>query len=134
MRSYGSRDRSECRKRVLLVGDTPDLRGLLEMVLRHASFDVMSASINSQAMEILEKFYPDILLTDCFLNGAGLMLAQVLRRSRPEMPIVVLSGGPVTAREILPETNVVLGKPVATSELLRTFLGFSNSIESEPAV
>ena len=107
-----------------MVEDTPDLKDLLEGVLRHAGFDVMSASTNSQAMEILEKFYPDILLTDCFLSGAGPMLAQVLRRSRPEMPIVVLSGDPVTARKMLPEANVVLGKPVATAELVQTLRGF----------
>jgi CheY-like chemotaxis protein len=87
------------------VEDAPELKDLLERVLRRAGFEVMAASTNSQAMEMLEKFYPDLLLTDCFLSGAGPMLAQVLRRSRPEMPIIVLSGDPETARTMLPEAK-----------------------------
>lgn len=113
--------------------DTPELKDLLERVLRHAGFDVMAASTNSQAMQMLEKFYPDILLTDCFLNGAGPIVAQVLRLSRPKMPIVVLSGDPLTAREILPEANVVLGKPISILELVQTLHGFCNSTEPEPS-
>jgi DNA-binding response OmpR family regulator len=119
--------------RILLVEDAPELKDLLERVLRRAGFEVMAASTNSQAMEMLEKFYPDLLLTDCFLSGAGPMLAQVLRRSRPEMPIIVLSGDPVTARTMLPEANVVLGKPVSTPELVQTLLEFCHSIESKPS-
>lgn len=120
-------------QRILLVEDTPELKDLLERVLRHAGFDVMAASTNSQAMEMLEKFYPDILLTDCFLSGAGPMVAQVLRLSRPEMPIVLLSGDPLIAREILQGANVVLGKPISILELVQTLLGFCDPIESEPS-
>jgi CheY-like chemotaxis protein len=97
-------------RRILVVEDTAELKQLFERVLRNAGFEVIAASTNSEAMEILEKFHPDLLLTDCFLSGAGPLLVQVLKQSRPELPIIVLSDDPVVARMALPDADAVLAK------------------------
>ena len=115
-----------------MVEDSPDLQHIFVRALSNAGFEVMTASTNSEAMNILEEFEPDIVLTDCFLAGAGPLMMSVLKESRPKLPVIVLSGDPEEARRLLPDADAVLGKPISLAELTHTVQHFMAAIEADP--
>ena len=114
-----------------MVEDSPDLQQIFTRVLTNAGFEVMTASTNSEAMIVLQEFEPDLVLTDCFLTGAGPLIASVLKESRPRLPVIVLSGDPEGARQLLPDADAVLGKPISLAELIRTVLHFMAAVEAD---
>jgi DNA-binding response OmpR family regulator len=117
--------------RILVVEDSPDLQKIFARVLTNAGFEVMAASTNSEAMIVLQNFEPDLVLTDCFLTGAGPLIASVLKESRPRLPVIVLSGDPEGARQLLPDADAVLGKPISLAELVHTVLHFMAAVEAD---
>ena len=114
-----------------MVEDSLDLQEIFLRVLTNAGFEVMTASTNSEAMVVLEKFEPDLVLADCFLAGAGPLVVSVLKESRPKLPVIVLSGDPEKARALLPEADAVLGKPISLAELTHTVLHFMAAVEAD---
>jgi two-component system OmpR family response regulator len=117
--------------RILVVEDAPDLRQIFVRVLTNAGFEVRAASTNSEAMIALQGFEPDLVLTDCFLTGAGPLMVSVLKESRPRLPVIVLSGDPLGARKLLPDADAVLGKPISLAELIHTVLHFMAAVETD---
>lgn len=104
--------------------DSADLRDILNTVLTNAGFEVAMAETNSEAMTIVQKFAPDLVLADCFLSGAGPIAIAVLKQSRPNLPVIVLSGDPERARQMLPDADAVLGKPISLAQVLQTVVHF----------
>jgi two-component system KDP operon response regulator KdpE len=117
--------------RILVVEDSPDLQKIFTRVLTNAGFEVMVASTNSEAMQVLQEFEPDLVLTDCFLPGAGPVIVSVLKESRPKLPVIVLSGDPEGARQLLPDADAVLGKPISLAELVHTVRHFMAAVEAD---
>jgi DNA-binding response OmpR family regulator len=117
--------------RILVVEDSPDLQQIFQRVLTNAGFEVLTASTNSEAMVVLEKFEPDLVLADCFLAGAGPLMMSVLKESRPKLPVIVLSGDPEQAKKLLPDADAVLGKPISFAELTHTVLHFMAAVEAD---
>jgi len=114
-----------------VVEDSPDLQQIFTRVLTNAGFEVMTASTNSEAMIALQGFEPDLVLTDCFLTSAGPLIVSVLKESRPRLPVIVLSGDPEGARQLLPDADAVLGKPISLAELIHTVLHFMAAVEAD---
>lgn len=114
-----------------MVEDSFDLQEIVQRVLRNAGFEVVTATTNSEAMTVLEKFAPDMVLTDCFLAGAGPLMVSVLKESRPKLPIIVLSSDPERARMLLPDADAVLAKPISLAELTHTVLHYMSGVETE---
>jgi CheY-like chemotaxis protein len=110
--------------RILVVEDSADLREILNTVLTNAGFEVALAESNSEAMTIVQNFVPDLVLADCFLSGAGPIAIAVLKQSRPSLPVIVLSGDPERARQMLPDADAVLGKPISLAQVLQTVIHF----------
>ena len=79
---------------MLLVEDDADARDIYEQTLGHEGFDVTTARSLAQALEVVERRRPDVVVLDCRLpDGDGLELARAWRR-HPEMsgvPVVVLT-------------------------------------------
>lgn len=114
-----------------MVEDAPDLQQVFKRVLTNAGFEVRAASTNFEAMIVLQEFEPDLVLTDCFLAGAGPLMVSVIKESRPRLPVIVLSGDPQGARELLPDADAVLGKPISLAELIHTVLHFIAAVEAD---
>ncbi len=78
--------------RVALVEDDPGVRATLAEVLGAAGLEVVGAGSVAEGLGIADRRV-DLLLTDYMLpDGTGLELAHELWRSRPELPVVVVSG------------------------------------------
>ncbi|MFF5225188.1 ATP-binding protein [Dactylosporangium sp. NPDC000521] len=110
---------------ILLVEDDDSLRAITERVLHNAGYTVLSAAEVAAAQQ-LAAANPDIalLITDVILPGMhGPALAAILHRSRPELPVVYLSGYTETilaVRSTIPAGATLLTKPVSAHQLLHT--------------
>ena len=81
-------------KTILLVDDHQIVRdGIKSLLESSAEFSVIGEAVGLQdALQLLEKFRPDILITDITLaNSNGIDLARQAREAFPSMPILMLS-------------------------------------------
>jgi CheY-like chemotaxis protein len=113
------------RHTVLVVEDGLDLREILELTLSNAGFTVIVAESATAALARVKEFpHLDLVLADFNLPD-GKDLVPTLKKLRPNLPVVVLSGDPYRARAELPQADAVLGKPVSGNAIvneLRRFL------------
>lgn len=111
--------RSVMSHTVLIVEDNADVREILEITLSDAGFTVVAAETARQAMQQLEQFNQlDLVLADFNLPD-GRHLVPDIKKIRPEMPVIVLSGDAYSARAALPQADAVLGKPVTGTALVK---------------
>ena len=80
---------------ILLVEDEPDLLSLGSRFLQELGYHVVRASNGATALEIARhEARIDLLLTDVVMPGgmSGQQLAKELRRIRPDIPVLFVSG------------------------------------------
>lgn len=78
---------------ILVVEDDPQFRRYLAEVLEDAGFQVQLAECGSTALDVLSQHTVDLVLTDLVMPGQdGVSLIAALRRQRPTLRIVAMSG------------------------------------------
>jgi two-component system, cell cycle sensor histidine kinase and response regulator CckA len=81
---------------ILVVEDEDSIRSLVARILEGLGYAVFTAANGDEALELLATIDEpvDLLLTDVILPGGmrGNELAQILASSRPEIPVVYMSG------------------------------------------
>jgi CheY-like chemotaxis protein len=78
---------------ILCVDDEEIPRTLRGIILTRQGYAVLSAVSVAQALELLAQQHVDLVLTDQMMPGLlGTDLAKGLRASRPELPIIIVSG------------------------------------------
>jgi CheY-like chemotaxis protein len=92
-----SRDSSESQKnggRILLVDDEENVLLALRQVLTRRGHEVVAVDSGSAAMAQIEQGgHFDVMLTDIRMPGVdGIELAKRVRRDRPELDVVVMTG------------------------------------------
>lgn len=110
---------------LLLADDDPVVRYAFALLLRSNGYHVLEAPSNDAALA-LAKENPDAVITDVNMPGmTALELLEELKKTRPDVGIVGLSGGAMHQRPGLAESfaqtgvaNRVLQKPVRNEELL----------------
>ena len=76
--------------RLLVVDDDIQILSALEAALRRKGFDVETASNGFEALRRLDAAPVQAVLTDLRMPGMdGLELLHQIRRSRPELPIIM---------------------------------------------
>ncbi len=79
--------------RVLVVDDEADIRDALEMVLRYEKHEVQKAASGDEALAAVDRDPPDVVLLDVKMPGRdGLEVLEELRRRRPGLPVIMISG------------------------------------------
>jgi len=112
--------RSGSAGRILLVEDERALREIAARLLAAAGYTVLCAADPAEAIQIAggDTDGIDLLLTDVVLPGmSGARLAQRLRETRPQLPVLFTSGY-VARPEDLPEAAPFVSKPFTREELL----------------
>ena len=101
--------------RVLIVDDEPLVCGLLSDFLATVSDQVATATSGTDALKIVRVFQPDVILTDMMMPGmSGADLLDALRQAGVTVPVILMSGKPLT----MPEGFFgLLGKPFDLLEL-----------------
>ncbi len=111
---------------LLLVEDEPSLRELTREVLTMNGYRVLEAGEAEEALSVAEAHGGaiDLLLTDVVMPGAtGGELAQRLKRVRPELRIVFMSGYTDEARRpkgLFSENTAFVQKPFTPAAILAT--------------
>lgn len=78
-------------KTVLIVDDDPDTIDLLKKILRLADFDVASAQSGVEALSMIGKIEPDVILLDLMMPEVdGRTTLSMLRRQH-QTPVIVVS-------------------------------------------
>ncbi|MEH3038771.1 MAG: response regulator [Sphingomonas paucimobilis] len=80
-------------KTIMTVDDSPSMRMLLRVALTDLGYSVVEAEDGVHALEKLDGFQPDLLITDINMprmDGFGL-IAEVRGQGRRSLPILVLT-------------------------------------------
>ena len=79
-------------RRILVVDDEENLRLVLRTLLRRANYEVETASTGEEALERVESFGPDVVLTDVRMpKMSGLDLLAALRAKSSSAVVIVMS-------------------------------------------
>jgi two-component system phosphate regulon response regulator OmpR len=77
---------------VLVVDDEPDLIGNCERLLRPLGHDCLSSGEALDAIELIERVEPDLVVTDLRLPGAdGFCVARHARAHCPPIPVILIT-------------------------------------------
>ncbi len=110
---------------ILLVEDEPEVRRLVEKLLRLKGYRVLSAGGPSDALAISKRHEApiELMLTDVIMPEMnGRELARVLGASRPRMRVLYMSGytdAAMSQQGILPPGTAFLSKPFTPEALAR---------------
>jgi len=107
---------------VLVVDDSPESLGMLNLALSEKGFTVLLALSGPQAQSILEKVEPDVILMDAIMPQMdGFQACQLIKQSHPDLPVIFMTG-------LSDEDNIVKGfavggvdyitKPIKPSEVI----------------
>jgi DNA-binding NtrC family response regulator len=82
--------RTHCR--LLVVDDDRDMRDSLVDLLADAGYTVEASQTGGEALEVVQKSRPDLLLTDLVMNGMqGLELLRAAKQRDPALAVVVIT-------------------------------------------
>lgn len=82
--------------KVLVVDDEPMYRENLQEVISDEGHDVEVADNGRNAIEIAERFCPDVLIVDWMLQNdlSGLEVSEFLRESNSRLTTIIITGYP----------------------------------------
>jgi signal transduction histidine kinase/CheY-like chemotaxis protein/ligand-binding sensor domain-containing protein len=127
-------------KRALIVDDNATNRRILQLQLTNLHLLTVLASSGAEALAIVEADDSfDLVITDMQMPEMdGLMLSSMIRKSRPKIPIILLSSiGDESLKKFPGLFSAVLTKPVKQLNLEKTiikqFKSGSNYKETVPA-
>jgi len=109
--------------RILVIDDDPDIRAMLEQILKSAGHEVILAADGREGMERHRSSPADLVITDLYMpNQEGLETIHEFRTRFPEVAIIAMSGraAAVTMLSVAQKFGAVavLHKPFAADELI----------------
>jgi two-component system, chemotaxis family, chemotaxis protein CheY len=111
--------------RILIIDDDELLRRVLAKSLVHAGHTAVEAADGRQGMDLIAATAIDIVITDLIMPvQEGVETILRLRRERPELPVIAISGGTANANLYLDiaakiGARRILAKPFTPQELLQ---------------
>jgi two-component system nitrogen regulation response regulator NtrX len=80
---------------ILIVDDEPDIRLLVEAILRDEGFEARTAATADEAIAAYRARRPSLVILDVWLQGSkldGIGILEVLHQEVPRVPVVMISG------------------------------------------
>jgi DNA-binding response OmpR family regulator len=112
------------KERILLIDDDIAVLRTLEIILSDLGYDIVTAKDGMEGLRAFHKTHPDLVITDLIMpEKEGLETIIEMRRERPEVKIIAISGGGRVHNTNFLEmatslgANAVLPKPFDPSEL-----------------
>jgi CheY-like chemotaxis protein len=104
--------------RILVADDNRQLLDMLRAMLEDAGYEVVSASSGLAASALMDKEDVDLLILDVLMPGmSGDAVADLLRRSRPDLPVLLMTGD--SGDQFVPGMEYpVLHKPFSEQQLV----------------
>jgi len=86
--------------RVLIADDGPQIREWLRDFLTSQGYEVTAVATGAQLLDAVPTFQPDVIVVDMVMPGfSGTDVLAALRRGGLTMPVILISGHEITARE-----------------------------------
>jgi len=96
--------------RILIVDDEHAICVILERALVRAGYDVEVAATGEEGLEAYRRAPADLVITDILLPGMdGFQLIRELRRDRPDLEIIAMSGGGKIEAESYLDSSTLFG-------------------------
>jgi CheY-like chemotaxis protein len=112
------------KPKVLVADDEQVIANTLAIILNQAGFEAKAVYSGEKAIEALDSFAPDMLISDVIMTGmTGIQAAIQTRQKLPKCKILLFSGQAATA-DLLEEARAeghefeILAKPVHPTDLL----------------
>lgn len=112
------------KPRVLVADDEQVIANTLAIILNQAGFEARAVYSGEKALESLDSFDPDMLISDVIMTGmTGIEAAIATRAKCPKCKILLFSGQAATA-DLLEKAREqghefeILAKPVHPTDLL----------------
>jgi CheY-like chemotaxis protein len=120
---------TSAKPRVLVADDEQVIANTLAIILNQSGFEARAVYSGESAVELLDSFKPDMLISDVIMTGMTGIEAAILTRSRlPKCKILLFSGQAATA-DLLEKAREqghefeILAKPVHPTDLLAKLRG-----------
>jgi len=120
----GDSPQPSARGSVLIVDDNRDAADALAMALREFGHTVAAAYSARQALDMMDE-NPEIriVVSDIRMpDVSGFDFRRVVRHRFPDLPMVLITGNPVTSEDVVPRDAFILEKPVAAHDLDRVIV------------
>lgn len=109
-------------RKILIIDDDPDVRSVMDILLKKQGYVVETASRKDEALARLEAFHPSVILLDVLLSGSdGRELCQEIKADQrwKDIPVIMFSAHPGAADKISSYgADDFITKPVNTGTLL----------------
>ena len=113
-----SKAREELLATVLVVDDNRDSALAIAQLLELSGHSAIAAFSAREALDVLDERSIDIVLSDIRMPDVdGFDLLRVLRHRFPALPIILMSGLPITSDDVVPQGASVLAKPFTIEDL-----------------
>jgi CheY-like chemotaxis protein len=113
---------------IFYVDDNPKSRRLLTSVIRSCGFDVVSTGDPIEALSRIRKSVFDLALLDYQMPGlTGSQLAQQIKTTKPDVPVVLISGFSDLPPFELIFVDAHVGRGATLDELLDTMRSLIDS-------
>ena len=108
------------RQTILVVDDEPDILELIRLNLSQAGYRIETAMTGSEALGLLERSAPDLVVLDLGLKDApSTKVVEILRSLSPDLKIIAVTGESLAdGRDELEGTVGLLYKPVRSDRLV----------------
>lgn len=136
--AYGTSDRARHLPVALVVDDSLSARRALEQVMADAGYDVSAARDGMEAVELIEKMCPDIVLADLEMprmNGIELTAHIRAEETTSSLPVIMISSRSTRKHReqaMAAGVNVYLTKPFSEDDLLDHVQSLSSSYAKVP--
>jgi DNA-binding NtrC family response regulator len=119
---------------ILLADDNRDSVDSLAMLLQLSGYAVIPAYSVSQALDLLDDVTGNVDVVVCDIRMPhldGFDLFRVLRHRFPALPVILMTGLPITSDDVIPRDVTILEKPIGMDKLEQAI---SDAIERKRAL
>jgi DNA-binding NtrC family response regulator len=85
---------------ILVIDDEPSVLDVLRKILQLEGYEVITAANGEEGLELFRQFPCDLVITDMVMPVKdGLQTILDLRKEKPDIPVVAMSGGGTISKE-----------------------------------